>query len=253
MRSRWRIGWLLFFFLILITWLLGRFFRVEKWSCQTDGLQCPDDLDGVIDLYHRSVFFDDLEKIVNYQLSDKPYRVQTVRRLLPNQVEIVLQQFNYRYFWYFNGQAWGVDEAGRLYQLADVDNVDKMIYLDNQTAADWQDKEKKQVNQETHRQWLEFFDLLSKTAWRVEKIKTIDSFTVRLDLQGYPPILLNSRQLAPAIKKFFLLERQVPIEDLQSAKEIDLRFKMPILRTEIFPSIVETQVEPKVASNGGQE
>lgn len=232
-KSIW--GILGFFIVIsLLYFLLVKFFVIEKIDCidlQTDQMFACDHFD---DLKNKSLFFtnfdqqDSFKQVVYDQANNKIYQIIDYKKELPDKLIVFLSERQLAYRIKIENQAdYLVNVEGRV-----KENDPQFQLPEASISVNWQDEilVDDQINPQLHHFTYSLLEALKKIEYVKVNFETNEE--IKIFLKGSRVAILDyDADPKLAIIKLEMVLNEVDFESFETeVKEIDLRFKMPVLR-----------------------
>lgn len=220
---------------IAIGYATSQFFTVQKIDCVlTDGSECPDELKTQLDvLKDSSMFFTDYTHTLSQNSSvSQPYSLKKISKRLPatvittfasEQSLVLLHQPASYHVISATGKAFPQTEeaAASLSHLLLVETNQSLI-SDNIVTSEFLTT------------MIEIIKSTEEFGLPIEKITWVDKSTIRLSMkERQEQAIIDSESPTIELQRLFLILQSTEYQNLSESKqELDLRFTMPVLRTE---------------------
>ena len=220
---------------IAIGYATSQFFTVQKIDCVlTDRSECPDELTAQLEVLKNSpMFFTDYNQILSQNSTvSQPYSLKKISKRLPStliatftseQPLVLLHQPDSYHVISATGKAFPQTEetATSLSHLLLVE-TDQSLISDNSVTSEFLTT------------MIEILRSTDEYRLPIEKITWVDKSTIRLSMkERSEQAIIDSESPAIELQRLFLILQSKEYQNLSESKqELDLRFTMPVLRTE---------------------
>lgn len=214
--------------------LILQIFRVEAVECRVSSQsQCPESLSVLLDeaLVGQPLFLADFPSLLaGEQFSSQPFTFKSIEKRLPSTATITFELEPLLYLIRTQeGEQVAVGANGSVIPTQnwpdDTPTVQINESSENIIAAD-------NINLEYHQPLALLINSLYKNQIVFQNITWNSADEIRLESPGMPLVIIDSANPDLAISKLQLIINSGKIEALEEPiSEIDLRFKMPVLRT----------------------
>ncbi|MBD3279679.1 MAG: hypothetical protein GF390_03135 [Candidatus Pacebacteria bacterium] len=208
-----------------LTWLFTQVLVVQQVEClAADQVQAQQLCVTLTSLKGQSLFFRDFfqEPVVKeLQQAGSGFALVKLEKKLPNTLRVFLQEEPLVYQVLLLDQPVQlVSHDGRLFKTDDQQSSLPMIYLDQA-----------ELTTERHQQLLELLAVLDQQQIEFKKIEVFDQQQVRVWLLDNKTVWFELQNISTQAQRLALVLKQVNWSELESpVSEIDVRFKLPVLR-----------------------
>lgn len=221
--------------LFVISILSIFFFRVSKIECEIESKPCPSDIATKLDLYKgRSLFFTNYEEIFTKETTDHPiYQIENIQKKLPGKLFVSLKREPVLYkIILFNDQQEKSEFSfgNSAVEIPNSSNQEKL-------AVEWKENYSPITNNLVEPNIHVGLVSLSNELQNMQidqalLIWNTDS-EIRLLIPDKPDFIFDIETLQTQSKKIDTILSSRELDEFKdSAQEIDMRFDLPVLRTD---------------------
>lgn len=207
--------------------------RITSINCQIETQPCPENIQLLFrPVLGQSIFFSNLEALLNTQLQDQSFQLIKINKRLPSQLTIWLRSIDPIYNLQFSDKTQAVDLKGNLLaqQLSNLPTM--IVQTDCPIMAQPQ-----QLDQKIHFQLIQLWQQFQVKQLKPERVNCISSDLVLIKITGQPQFLLDLANLATQTQKLLIVISSLKLETFNpSIQEVDLRFNQPVLRENLTVS-----------------
>lgn len=208
---------------------LSIFLRVQTVSCLVETQPCPADVSQKLNLQGRQLLFSDHQRQITTDLAGLPYQVVKVSLVLPHTVVAELKPQPSAYQLLNNGQVYLVDQSGLLFQVTQPMADLPIIQVSHANILDLTQRE---VPAATHQFWLEAAAGAKDLGFGAMELRAVNEATILIRLaDSLQAVISNEQPLLQLERLQTILKQQAHTTPKEPIHEIDLRFRLPVLRT----------------------
>jgi hypothetical protein len=234
MKASHTLRWLSFL-LILIGSVAGvsQVFSVKQLHCAlVEKESCPPELTARLQqLMNRSLFATDFQAEAQAATAQTVYEFTKIEKRLPNQLTLTFQQAAPLYRLRHQNSEHTVSESGSLFFSATDEKAAPLLIT---IAGESPFTPEGSVSSELQRPLGELAKNLSQASITPREVLWISPQEIRLVLSENTTALLDHTNPAGAVQQLAIIlkseEYQAAVADAEGKIEVDLRFKLPVLR-----------------------
>lgn len=213
----------------LLTGLFVKVLQSTYVHCRLEsGQPCPAPASNRLEaLRNKPLFFTDYAEMAIQALDQHPYTFISLKKVLPNQLEITLKEHLPVLGLQVGENTYGITSQGTIYQGQLPDSLPQLEYqgVENITADTG-------VPPELLNSLSELAAALQEHDLRTQSVTWVSKQEVRLQLESGQTALLDASNPSEQVAKLKLILHSSELqESVNLAQELDLRFAHPVLRT----------------------
>lgn len=219
--------------LVVINQLIANYFKVKQILCFVQNQQaCSPQLISALEqsLLGQPMFFKDyLPVLVSSGKLTEPVSLVYVTKRLPDTLELGFQQELPLYIINYNNQQAVVSTSGRLFQHA-VATASNYFIINSQSDLSLNGM----IQPDIHHTLSSLVTTLQELDLAVKDITWVDKSTIRLSMdERAVEAVIDSEHPKQELHKLAVIMKSREYQEFtEPVKEIDLRFTMPVLRTQ---------------------
>lgn len=210
-------------------------FPISHIECQyvadgNDNLSCPGEVVSHLDqLKHRSLFFTDFtSSLADLQLEQ--YSLQVTHKTLPGTLTVAVEPAPPLYLLASTQQpeVYTINTAGFA-----TTHVSDLPLPEIKLMAQGILLTETQLDQELHHQLQAIISGIAQLQLEVQLVRYYSPDYIEVQLPDFPPAIVDQASLSQALPKLAVLKNRLDLNSIDTGiKEIDLRFDLPVLRTQ---------------------
>ena len=209
---------------------LYKLFRVQTVECRLLGAEaCPDDLVQTLQfIINQPLFFVDFSKQISTVQLPQPVRLSKISKKLPSTLRLSFQLEPVAYVISTDQDIFFVSQSGQLYQQ----QFEQTGLVQVRLLSAWS-HQSGSVELFIHHSLLAIIAGCQQLKLPLQTITWLDNSTIQLSMENRSEIfVIDSQQPNLELHRLALVLQSGEYQALtQSKQELDLRFKMPVLRT----------------------
>jgi hypothetical protein len=215
------------------TLMVTLLFRVKEVECSlSSGSRCPDELtQSSATLKNRSLFFSDFQTLIEQPgFNDHHYKLANLSKRLPSTLIIELQPLETAYLIALRGsdRLVAVSESGVIH-TDPVESDSAVVEVEKNT---WEQIIEKDSAEELHSTIMRLLDSLYKNEFFYDTITWINHDEIRVKIAGGVEVIFDSSLSELTVYQTKSLLNSKEFAELEvKPVEVDMRFRLPVLRT----------------------
>lgn len=214
----------------IVTILFLVFLPVKQINCTVENKPCPPELQEKITVLHGTSFFftNFAQKILENQLSGHIYILSTIKKIFPNTLELSFQQEAVQYTIIVSGEKKQIGETGIILPTV-TENVGSTI----EWNAEAQVIAEQKVLPKYHQLFLHIANTIEKSDFKNSKILWNSDQEILLKIEHEPLFIFDTESIQTQLQKVDTIIHARELDEIEKPIiEIDMRFDLPVLRTQ---------------------
>ena len=218
---------------VLILGIVGgvaQLFQVTDITCTTtDNQSCPTSVQASLNsAIGKSFFFTNFER--DFSASDaetQPYTIQSINKILPGTLVVMVQLETPAYLLITKDGQYSISQSGSVIAADSHPQSLATITIQSEIPIIADGK----LPDKYHSVISSILEEILRQEMVVATITWVDDQTLYVDLQNGPRVVLESQTAGQRVQHLPVILQSTEVKSLPQLAEIDLRFKLPVLRT----------------------
>jgi cell division septal protein FtsQ len=212
---------------VAVIFLMLATFPINKINCRLENDTCPDETNQLLQpLVGKSIFFTDFDSELVKLFTNQPFKLIKIQKQLPGQLIVQLKPLDPIYNLVMTDQTLAVDSEGNIL-AQQMPNLPNLVVKNNCPIL----PEQQQINLKMHQQLMMLWKQLQIKKIAPLSVSCLSTDLVVIKLANQPQFLLHPDDLSVQTQKLIVLINSLQLNTFDpEVKEVDLRFKQPILR-----------------------
>lgn len=209
----------------------SRFFTVNAIECVLISNPCPEELSSSLEpLLGHQMFFEDYSQLLTESYAfTQPVSLIDIKKKFPRTVIVTFQPEAAAYVWSHDNTAVVISQTGKIF-TQQFQNPPKLIV----ESTDRIDTDTGKIDPAIHHTILSIQTTAEELLLPLTRITWVDKSTIRLTMENSTEIfILDSERPTLELHKLAMVLKSGEYKNIAEPKaELDLRFTMPVLRTQ---------------------